>query len=214
VVYQRDHAGAVELDAFVNAHLPPAPTRVLEVGCGGGELARAIAGAGYEVVAIDPEAPPGPIFRALRLEEFADPTRFDAIVANRSLHHIAELGRALDMIVGLLHPKGRLLLIEHAWDRLDEPTAQWFLEQQAKIEPDSSRSLEKCLVEWREDHAGLHGYADMRGELDLRFTERFFAWTPYLFGELDGSDVESGERRLIESGSIQATGFRYVGELK
>jgi 2-polyprenyl-3-methyl-5-hydroxy-6-metoxy-1,4-benzoquinol methylase len=187
---------------------------VLEVGCGGGELARAIAGAGYEVVAIDPEAPPGPIFRALRLEEFADSTRFDAVVANRSLHHIAELARALDKIAGLLRPRGRLILTEHAWDRLDGPTAQWLLEQRAKIDPGSSHSLEKCLAEWREDHSGLHGSGAMREGLDLRFTELFFAWTPYLYGELEGLDLESEEGRQIESGAIQATGFRYVGERK
>jgi hypothetical protein len=54
----------------------------------------------------------------------------------------------------------------------------------------------------------------MREELDTRFTERFFAWTPYLYGELDGPDTESEERRLIGSGPVQATGFQYVGELK
>jgi hypothetical protein len=54
----------------------------------------------------------------------------------------------------------------------------------------------------------------MREELDRRFTELLFAWMPYLYGELDGSDVESEERHLIESGAIQATGFQYVGELK
>jgi SAM-dependent methyltransferase len=187
---------------------------VFEVGCGGGDLARTIADAGYEIVAIDPQAPPGPIFRALPLEEFADPDRFEAVVANRSLHHIAGLAGALDKIAGLLRPSGRLILIEHACDRLDEPTARWFLEQRAKIEPGSSQSLEECLAEWREDHAGLHGYAAMREELDRRFTELLFAWMPYLYGELEGTNFESEERRLIESGAIQATGFQYVGELK
>lgn len=49
------------------------PARVLEVGCGRGDLARAIAEAGHEVVAIDPHAPAGDLFRATSLEEFADP---------------------------------------------------------------------------------------------------------------------------------------------
>src|SRR3712207_9593084 len=39
--------------AFVRAVLPPAPARVLEVGCGGGELAAALADGGYTVVALD-----------------------------------------------------------------------------------------------------------------------------------------------------------------
>jgi hypothetical protein len=67
------------------------------------------------------------------------------------------------------------------------------------------------LAAWREDHAGLHGYATMREELDQRFGERFFAWTPYLYREL-GGDLEQEERALIETGAIQATGFYYVGE--
>jgi hypothetical protein len=51
----------------------------------------------------------------------------------------------------------------------------------------------------------------MRAALDLRFTERSFAWTPSLYLEL-GQAVEQDERRLIDAGSIQATGFQYVGE--
>jgi hypothetical protein len=47
---------------------------------------------------------------------------------------------------------------------------------------------------------------------DRRFTERFFAWTPYLYGELGGAEVEWEERALIEAGTIRAIGFRYVGE--
>ncbi len=47
------------LYGFVTEQLPSAPARVLEVGCGRGDLARAIAESGYEVVAIDPDAPGG-----------------------------------------------------------------------------------------------------------------------------------------------------------
>jgi hypothetical protein len=52
----------------------------------------------------------------------------------------------------------------------------------------------------------------MNEELDRRFTELFFAWTPYLYGELAGAVTERDERALIEAGEIQAIGFRYVGE--
>ena len=50
----------------------------------------------------------------------------------------------------------------------------------------------------------------MRRELDRHFTERFFDWTPNLYAEL-GHGLEAEERRLIEAGDIQATGFVYVG---
>jgi hypothetical protein len=37
----------MEIVAFVEAQLPPIPARVLEIGCGEGELARAVARLGY-----------------------------------------------------------------------------------------------------------------------------------------------------------------------
>jgi SAM-dependent methyltransferase len=202
----------MRLDAFVTAHLPAAPARVLEVGCGRGDLARAIAASGHDVVAIDPDAPSGHFFRATTLDEFAAPDPFDAVVASLALHHIADLAGAIDKIASLLRPAGRLIVNEHAVDRLDEPTARWYLEKRAQIRPDALRSLEHCLREWEDDHAALHGYEAMRAELDRRFTERFFAWMPYLYGELAGAATESDERALIDAGAIQATGFRYVGE--
>jgi SAM-dependent methyltransferase len=202
----------VGLYGFVTEQLPSAPARVLEVGCGRGDLARAVAESGYEVVAIDPHAPAGELFRATSLEEFAGPEPFDAVVASLALHHVADLPGALDKIVSLLRPTGSLIVNEHAVDRLDETTARWYLEKRAVIRPDAPRSLEQCLHDWEEHHAGLHGYAAMRKELDRRFTERFFAWMPYLYGELAGAVTDLEERALIDAGAIQATGFRYVGE--
>jgi 2-polyprenyl-3-methyl-5-hydroxy-6-metoxy-1,4-benzoquinol methylase len=103
-------APQMKLHAFVHAHLPPVPARVLEVGCGRGDLARGIARAGHGVVAIDPDAPVGDLFRATTLKDFGAPEPFDAVVASLALHHVADLPRALDKIVSLLRPAGRLIL--------------------------------------------------------------------------------------------------------
>lgn len=202
-----------EMDVFrfVIAQLPSAPARVLEVGCGDGRLARALDKLGYRVVAIDPAAPEGEIYQPVSLEDFVDPARFDAVVASRSLHHIHDLAGGLSKLQHLLVPGGRMIVVEHAFDQLDEPTAGWYLEKRRAKGPHAPSSLTACLAEWEADHAGLHGYAGMRQELDLRFTERWFAWTPSLYLEL-GKALEREERRLIEAGSIQATGFLYVGE--
>lgn len=151
----------MELSDFVIEQLPLPPARVLEVGCGEGQLARALVVAGYEVVAVDPEAPEGSIFRRTTIEAFEDSGPFDAVVASRSLHHVHELGAMLDKLLRLL--RGPLILNEFAWDRLEPMTP-----------------------EWEAEHEGLHGYGVMRAELDARFEERFFEWRPYL---ADGEEV-------------------------
>ena len=194
----------------VKPHLPPAPARILEVGCGNGRLARAVDDLGYRVTAIDPAAPEGAIFQAVALEDFADPVQFDAVVASRALHHIPDLGAALSTLQGLLVPGGRLIVVENAFDRFDAPTARWYLEQRRATHPGAASSLQACQAKWEADHAGLHGSAAMRRELDRRFTESFFAWTPNLHHEL-GHALEDEERALIEADAIQATGFVYVG---
>jgi SAM-dependent methyltransferase len=195
----------MEPTAFVIANIPPPPARVLEIGCGAGELARALAAARYDVTAVDPDAPEGPIFERVRFEELPERGGFDAVVASRSLHHIADLGAAVDKIARLLEPGGVLVLDEFGWDRLDEATAGWLHERGMPGE------VERWREDWRKEHEGLHGYEAMRRELDRRFDERFLAWVPYFYRyeETDITPVE--EQILIEAGRIRPIGFRYVG---
>jgi SAM-dependent methyltransferase len=202
----------MDFATFVEAQLPSTPARVLEVGCGHGDLARAVARVGYEMVAIDPQAPEGEIFEPVSLEQFTGSGPFDAVLANRALHHIPDLAGALERVARLLRPGGRLIVHEHAWERMDEPTARWYLEHRATIDPAAPRSVEICLGAWTASHSGLHSGEEIRAALDRRFKERVFVWTPYLYAELGGAQVEREERDLIEAGEIQALGFNYVGE--
>jgi ubiquinone/menaquinone biosynthesis C-methylase UbiE len=117
------------VEEFVLGQIGNSPIRVLEVGCGEGELARTLARVGHSVTAIDPQAPEGPIFRRTRIEEFTDPAQFDHVVAILSLHHVEDLGMALSNMADLLRVGGTLVVVEFAWDRIDEATAEWALER-------------------------------------------------------------------------------------
>jgi SAM-dependent methyltransferase len=195
-----------ELTDFVLSQLPPTG-RVLEVGCGSGELARALDAAGYAVLAIDPEAPEGRIFQRVTLEELDDAGEFDAVAASRSLHHIEDLGAALDKIAALAP---LIVLDEFAWDRLDERTVQWFDGQRRTLEA-AGHDPKPLEEDWEAEHAGLHGYQAMRRELDDRFEQRYFAWTGYLYRYLGGPTTQELEQALIDAGGINALGFRYAG---
>jgi SAM-dependent methyltransferase len=188
--------GAMDVTEFVLAELPPPPCRVLEIGCGSGQLAEALAQAGYRVVAIDPDAPNGPLFRRTTLENFTVPELFDAAVASRSLHHVPELTVAVEKIGALLRRDGLLVLDEFGWERLDEPSAQ-----EVGID----------LTEWREEHDGLHTSAAMLDSLASRFSQQRLSWEPYLYREARQAVDEARERELIERGRLAAIGFRYAG---
>jgi SAM-dependent methyltransferase len=200
-------------ESFLREHLPPPPARVLEVGCGQhGELATALSVAGWDVLAIDPMAPPGEIFRRLLLEDLApEDGPFDGVVAVRSLHHIRELDRALEKVVSLLRPDGVLAVEEFGWDLMDEATLEWLCEQRRSQDGEATPSHEEHDAAWEADHLGLHGYEALRRELDARFEQQAFSWEPHLYRELGGREAEVLERALIEAGQIRALGFRWVG---
>jgi SAM-dependent methyltransferase len=203
------------VEEFVLEQIDAPPSRVLEVGCGEGGLARTLARGGHSVTAIDPQAPEGPIFRRARIEEFSDPARFDHVVAILSLHHVEDLGLALGKIADLLRAGGVLVVVEFAWDHIDEATAQWALERLPAASSEGHSWLERCcrgergVAEWAE--RGLHASGRMRDELGRRFAERHFEWVPYLYPDLGGDVSEAEELAAIEAGAINATAFRYVG---
>ena len=184
----------MDFTTFVLSHLGPPAARVLEVGCGQGQLALALDALGYDVVAVDPVAPEGPIFRRIEIEELVDSQRFDAAVASYSLHHVVDLDLVLDKLRVLLKPEGVLVVDEFGWDLIDEATA-------GRYGVD--------LAGWDREHDELHRFAELRKGLENRFVERHFTREPYFCRHTDADEDE--ERRLIETGEILPLGFRFVG---
>ena len=189
---------------------------MLDVGCGQGALTTALAVDGYDVLGIDPLAPEGECFRRILLEDLElDEGPYDAVVASHSLHHVRDLGQALDRIVALLRPAGALVLDEHGWDLADEATLDWLYNQRRALaaagQGEAPASLDELRDEWAAEHVGLHGFEVLRAEVDARFDERSFVRAPFLYRLLGGVATEVLEQALIDAGAIQALAFRYAG---
>jgi len=218
------------VESFVLDQICDPPARVLEVGCEKGDLAFALDRAGYSVTAIDPRAPEGPIFRRVGIEEFSGPGPFDHVVAILSLHHVGDIGGALDKMADLLRPGGTLIVVEFAWDRIDAATADWARAHLSSTpDPGKHSWLERWCrgsahdggheaehphagahaTEWANEE-GLHSSSRILEEIERRFTRRSFAWWPYLYSDLDDTS-EADELAAIEAGEINATSFCYEG---
>jgi SAM-dependent methyltransferase len=200
----------VDFTEFALSQLPEPPGRVLEVGCGyEGGVAPALAAAGYDVLAIDPDAPAGPLYKRVTLEELDDPGPFDAVVAGRVLHHVDPLGPALDKLLALAP---QLVLDEFAWNHMDEPTIDWY-EAQHKVLVAAGREPKgpPDLAQWRARHRDLHTYETLRAEIDARYELRHFEWRPYFYRWLEGPATEELEAGLIAAGAIRPIGFLYAG---
>ena len=200
----------MDLVTYALRQLPPPRARVLEVGCGHeGGIARELAAAGYDVLAIDPEAPEGPLYRRVTIESLDEPGPFDAVVAGRVLHHVHPLGVALDKLQRLAP---LLILDEFAWNHMDEATVDWYEAQHRVIAAAGRRPKgPPSLAEWRERHRDLHPYEVLRAEVDARYRERHFEWRPYFYRWLDGPATAELEQALIDAGAIRPIGFRYAG---
>src|SRR6266704_3121302 len=130
--------------------LPPAPGRVLELGCGefGGHVP-ALLDAGYNAIGIDPEAPEGKAYQQIPFEEYEGPGA-DAVIASLSLHHVADLDETLDQVSGLLAPGGTLIIVEWASENFDQATAEWAFARLPEEVPADNGWLHRKKIGWRE----------------------------------------------------------------
>jgi hypothetical protein len=200
---QDDFAG------FVLRLLPPAPSRVLEIGCGEeGGLVELLAGRGYDVLGVDPRARVGERFVQARFED-AELGEFDAVVAGRVLHHVHPLDEGLDRLASLAP---LLLADEFGFDLIDADAQDWYEAQHrllvaAGVSPVGPPSLD----EWRTRHTDLHPHDRLLDALRARYDERALEWVPYLHRWLGGPASEALEQSLVNAGAFRAIGYRWAG---
>jgi SAM-dependent methyltransferase len=190
-----------DLFDFLMRWLPPPPARVLEVGCGSGELTRRLAASGFEAVGVDPEAPEEERFIRAPLEELTASREFDAAVAIRSLHHLNDPARALDRLAAALRPDSRLVIFEFVVEAVDERVERWL----------ADRDLGRIVSPDQIPH--LVALSILRDLLARRFFALLDEPDGYLAYESDRPDLEAEERAAIASGELPPVGARLVYEL-
>jgi SAM-dependent methyltransferase len=206
----------------VRVHLPPAPARVVELGAGAlGGFVPFLRSAGYEAIGVDPEAPLGAHFHRSRFEEVELPHQFEAAIACTSLHHVDAPDDVVDRLAGALTNGGSLVVVEWAWERFDEATAEWCFARLDNQSADewlhrhrhtwlaSGRQWATHLREWATSE-GLHRSDTLIQVLEKHFMPLHCARGPYFFRSL-GDTTEADEQAAIDAGLIQATRVDWAG---
>ena len=118
-LYESSHSYVWQLAADVLALLAPrAGERILDLGCGPGQLTSRIAESGATVVGMDASAGmveqaranyPDLAFRVGDAREFTVDAPFDAVFSNAVLHWVIEAEAAVRRIAAVLRPGGRFV---------------------------------------------------------------------------------------------------------
>jgi SAM-dependent methyltransferase len=227
---------------FIKRSLPAAARRVLEIGCGSGELAASLLQDGVSIIAIDNDADfiaaaqrLGVDARIAAWPDFED-GQFDAVLFTRSLHHIYPLDKAVQRAADGLVIGGRLIVEDFAYETADEKTLQWFADVIDRLDRagllvkgddflSALRSKTEMVKRWRENHeSGLHTGANVFAEIRRVFGETQCEQAPYYFRYLSRAIVSTADRDkilqdlaeqeavLISRGRILAVGRRFVTE--
>jgi SAM-dependent methyltransferase len=143
------------------------PARLLDVGCGAGDLAAVFKRHGFDVCGVEPSAAAASHAAAggvdVHCGVLADapwaPASFDAIVFNHSLEHIPDPGEAIEQAAQLLRPGGLLAIavpnfgswhrrvFGSAWFQLDLPRHLQHFDQDSLLALLRDRGLEPVAVE-------------------------------------------------------------------
>jgi len=196
-----------DLLAFVRANLPPPPARVLEVGAGDGELARALGDAGYDVVAIDPQ-PSGDAVRPVPLHELDEPSgSFDAALAVTSLHHVEPLEQSIGRLAELVRPGAVLVVDEFDVAAFDERAAGWWLQQRHALGGEEKTGAEELVGEHR---AHLHPLERIVAALTPHFRLGTPIYGSYLYRWNLDESLRDEEQAAIARAEIPAVGARLI----
>lgn len=198
-------AGSVEVDSslrFLRQHLVREASSILDVGCGNGAIAQGLLSDGHRVVGLDLSEEAVVAARARGVDAHLitwpdlETQAVDAIVFARSLHHMEDLGNALDRVRDLLVTGGVLLVDDFAWEAANTVTLVW-LRDQARglcsrgLLPENSCLLDKIfgsedpLPGWKKEYSSLHDSIHLDSAIRRRFQVKETSQSPYLYSYLE-----------------------------
>lgn len=132
-LYKEKHAFVFQYGSNLLEWLEPKEgEKVLDLGCGTGELTAQLAATGAKVTGIDSSASmiesarqhyPDVIFEVADATNFSLPEKFDAVFSNATLHWIRQQEKTLERIHRHLEPGGRLILEMGGKGNVDDLTS-------------------------------------------------------------------------------------------
>jgi len=123
---------ANETVRFITGRMKLKRARILDLGCGRGELAALLMELGAEVAALDKSEEAVLSARELGVPAICsdflefEGGRYDLIVCSRVLHHLSPLREALPHAAMLLAPGGGLVVEDFAFEDADRTGLTWF----------------------------------------------------------------------------------------
>lgn len=219
---------------FIRGALPAKTSRVLEIGCGQGELAAALTEAGLEIVALDMDSEAVAAARNrgvdARLAEWPgfDGGAFDAILFTRSLHHIHDLEAGVAAAFAALRDHGRIIVEDFRAEGAGERGETWFASlvrmfDRSGLLGEPTPYLRQVLgQEAPHDHGRhqLHSSSAIEHELrssgahvEAQDSAYYFRYLlPALGSDELGAALLQHELDLIAGGLIDPLGRRFVAD--
>ena len=212
--------------------------RLLEVGCGEGDLAAAMSKAGLNVHAIDRSDEAIAVAKSKGVNAvcadiltYAEEP-FDVVLFTRSLHHIQPLQLAINQAHKLLDSGGILLIEDFVPEIVNQDAISWLHETQSRIgrtafcsHCERGHIKISTVDQWREHHFVKHEVAtgaSLKEAVSAKFPPVKIEMVPYLYryavdnikAHEDGGELARKilleETELIAKGKIPAVGIRIV----